>query len=99
MTLEKLRILKDEFSDEIPNRTISSYRPDKKFKVRRNWWQAVTSVLEKGLDEDIVPEKSRPDVESFVKHYTSAEFRDQPLTTKEDIRRANELLSKVLNTG
>ena len=66
------------------------------FKVRRNWWQGLVGDLERGLGNGVVPEELRPEVERFLKDYTSEEFHHQPFTTEVDIKRANGLLDRIL---
>jgi len=92
MPPERFQWLKDEFSDEIPDKVLH----DGDFKVRRIWWQGLVSNLERGLDNGVVPEEFRPEVKRFVEHYTSKEFHNQPLTTEADIKRANGLLDRIL---
>ena len=94
MSLERLQWLKDQFSDEIPDKV---RRGSGRSKARRNWWQGVVGNLERGLENGVVPEELRSDVKQFLDHYTSEEFHNQPLTTKGDIQRANDLLSKILD--
>jgi hypothetical protein len=92
MSLERFQWLKDEFSDEIPDRVL--HFGD--FKVRRIWWQGLVSNLERGLGNGVVPEELRPEVERFVEHYTSKQFHNQRLTSEADIKRANGLLDRIL---
>jgi hypothetical protein len=93
MSLERFQWLKDQFSDEIPDKVLQGRG---NFKVRRNWWQGLVGDLERGLRNGVVPEELRPDVEQFLDHYTSEEFHNQSLTTEADIQRANGLLSRIL---
>lgn len=93
MSLERFQWLREKFSDEIPDKVLHG-RGD--FKVRRNWWQGLVGDLERGLGNGVVPEELRPEVESFLDHYTSEEFHDQSLTTEVDIQRANGLLDRIL---
>ncbi len=94
---DKLRYLRDNFSDEIPDQVIHSTSPNNAFKVRRNWFQGVVATLERALDEGLV---SNPDMEwrvnVFIRDYTSQEFKDKPLTEASDIDEANRIINLVL---
>lgn len=94
MSFERFQWLRDEFSDEIPDKVLHGRG---NFKVRRNWWQGVVGDLSRGLDNGVIPDGLRPEVESFLEYYTSDEFHQQPLTTEADIQRANALLDRVLS--
>lgn len=93
MTLERLRWLRDDFSDEIPSEVMSGHG---NFKVRRNWWQGVVGYLWLGVRDASFDSKFLPDVERFLSDYTSDEFHRKPLTTEADIARANELINRLL---
>ncbi len=95
--LERLRWLRDEFSDEIPEEILSGVSPQKNFKVRRNWWQGVVGTLANALERGkITNPEVQEEVKGFLEHYTSEKFHEQPLTTAEDIKRANEIIDLVL---
>lgn len=96
--LERLRKLKDEWSDEIPKKIIHGPSSDlKKFKVRRNWWQGVVGSLAMALERGQIPNPEvQEEVKEFLEHYTSEKFHKQPLTTAEDIEKANSIINLVL---
>ncbi len=48
---DRLRHLRDDFSDEIPNEIIHSTSLNKAFKVRVGWFQGVTATLEAALEQ------------------------------------------------
>jgi hypothetical protein len=93
MTLEHLRRLHDDFSDEIPNNVLHGRG---NFKVRRNWWQGVVGDLDLLRTHGQIPPELQGEVDSFLDHYTSDEFHAQPLTTSEDLGVVNNLLSKII---
>lgn len=93
MTIEHLRRLRTEFSDEIPDKVLHG-RGD--FKVRRNWWQGVVGDLDLLRTRGQIPQELQGEVDGFLKHYTSEDFHSQPLTTVEDISRVNNLLDRIL---
>ena len=93
MTLEHLKRLKEGFSDEIPGKVLHG-KGD--FKVRRNWWQGVVGDLDRLKSKGQIPPGLEGEVEDFLTHYTSEDFHEQPLTTGEDITRANSLIDRIL---
>ena len=93
MAIEHLRFLRDKFVDEIPDEVLHGRG---NFKVRRNWWQGIVGSLEQALNQGLIPEGQRQETEDFLAHYSSEEFHDQPLTSAEDIGKANNLLDGIL---
>ena len=91
MALETLKHLRDDHDDDIPDQ--KAYGD---FKVQRKWWQKLIFGLEDAAQEGVIPEGLRDEVGAFVQHYTSEEFHKQPLTTAEDIGRANGLISRII---
>ncbi len=92
--IERLRCLRDGYSDEIPEEILHGQG---RFKVRRNWWHGLIGYLERGLEYGDIPKEFGEEIEAFVERYTSEEFHRQPLTTSDDISRANSLLDKILD--
>lgn len=93
-TMEYLAWLRDGNSDEIPPDIIHG---EGFLKVRRNWWNGLVGGLEEALRKGMVPSHLEGEVEKFLAIYASDEFRyRRPLTTKEDIERANQLLDRLL---
>ena len=93
MAMERFKRLRDEFSDEIPDKVLSGSGD---FKVRRNWWNGLVGNLDRGLKKGHIPEEHRAEAEAFIEHYGSDDFHRQPLTTEADIERANGLLDRIL---
>lgn len=94
---DKLRYLRDSFSDEIPEEVVHSTSPNKKFKVRKGWFQGVTATLERALDEGFVANHDiELQVKDFVEEYLSQDFKDKPLTEASDIFEANKIINLVL---
>ncbi|MBI2599436.1 hypothetical protein HYW43_00765 [Candidatus Daviesbacteria bacterium] len=92
-----LRFLRDDCSDEIPEEILNGLSPQKLYKVRRNWWMGVVSVLEQGLRKGEIPDlELQGQVDSFIDYYTSDQFKKQPLTKAEDIAEANRIITLIL---
>jgi len=98
--IEYLRILRDDYSDEIPNKVLNGSMPRDqiKYKVRRNWWNGLVGGLSRVQEKGLISNELQEDVTAFLEHYTSEEFHNQPLTTAEDIQKANNLLNKILGS-
>ena len=95
---DHIRFLRDTFSDEIPGEVIHSDAKNNRFKVRRNWWVGLLADLENGLEDG---EFSDPQVQREIKDFTEfyyhrPNFFDKPLTTADDIARANSLIRRIL---
>jgi len=97
---EKLTELRDDFSDEIPEKIIhSDQTSDKKYKAVKYWWTALNSYLQTGIDFDVIQEPElKKDVDAFIKKYSSKEFNNQPRTTTDNINEANKTISNVLSS-
>lgn len=92
---DRLRHLRDDWSDEIPDEIIHSTSPNKAFKVRVGWFQGVTATLEAAL-EQIDDPALEAEVTRFVNYYTSDVFKAQELTKASDIFAANRIINRVL---
>lgn len=95
--IEYLRALRDNYSDEIPEQVLhgpTSAVDRKAFKVCRNWWIGLVGGLGRLQLEGLAPPCLDEEVKSFVVYYSSDEFKR--LTTAEDIRRANDLITRIV---
>lgn len=103
--INDLKRLRDDYSDEIPEKMISGMDKNRKFKVRRNWWQGFFSLFHlvfEDLDVTDVSIKKEVDAlyEQFQKklkvwrdsHYNN----DLHKTTREEIDKANNLLTRTI---
>ncbi len=89
--------LRDGFSDEIPTEVLHSISPNNRFKVRRLWFQDVVADIEYiMMHNDVTSPDVKEKAEKFIKHVTSHEFHQQPLTSKADIEEANEVIDLIL---
>ncbi len=97
--IEYLRTLRDDYSDEIPKQVLHgpvTSSDSLKFKVRSNWWQGVVGGLGSLQEKGLVPTGLEQEVKDFVDRYTSEKFHTRTLTTKEDVVKANELITKIV---
>ena len=97
---EYLRILRDDYSDEIPEKILHGPIVDidkNIFKVRRNWWNEVVGRLARLQSKGLVPSDLEEEVKVFLAHYSSEEFHHQSLTTADDIQTANDLITRVIS--
>lgn len=98
---DRLRFYRDECSDEIPdeilNGNLSLDDPRRLYKVRRNWWQGLVGVLERGLRKgNVTDEEVEGEVRKFLEHYCSDAFKKQSRTTAMDILEVNRIITIVL---
>lgn len=101
-TIKNLKTLRDGFSDEIPDRIISSTDRINKYKVRAGWFQSVVSCLDLAelhgcVSDPVALEK----VEDFRK-WVIGDYKDRilkgGLTLREDIDKANGILNFLLSS-
>ncbi len=101
LLIEKLKHLRDDYSDEIPAEMVHSSSPERMFKVRRSWFHSLLVRLEVGLMDGVIKD---PEVVSKVEEFTQwakEDFRvrdELRVTTREDIEKANDTISCVLNS-
>ena len=73
--LERLRNLRDNYSDEIPEEILSGLSKRKKYKVRRQWFHAVVGSLWNALRTGQISDPEvQTEAKEFIKHHTSEEF-------------------------
>lgn len=96
--MEHLVHLRDKWKDEIPDRVIHSSDNDNKFKVRRNWFQAVVGTVESLVDTGQIKGSTKlRAANELMDTFTAEEFIQQDLTTPGDINNANRLIDIILN--
>jgi len=93
--LARLKYLRDEFSDEIPNEILHSPMGQPKYKVRKNWFQGVVADATNIVSSGYASEDSKRQLKEFHEYYEVSEMRSR-LTTREDIDKANSLLSSLI---
>jgi hypothetical protein len=93
--LEKLRYLRDIWSDEIPTEILHGPHGPQ-FKVRKAWFQAIYAWIEIGLDKGLVDNEIRGAYQDFH-NYIGDSWLCKRLTEKQDIEQGNKVLSSVIS--
>ena len=92
--LVELKKLRDDYSDEIPERVVSSVSGPQ-YKVRNAWFGLVSGNLEMAVLRGLVSEDLAKKQEEFADQFCNPGFGER-LTTKEDIEAANALLDEAI---
>ncbi|KKR71146.1 MAG: hypothetical protein UU12_C0007G0017 [Candidatus Woesebacteria bacterium GW2011_GWA2_40_7b] len=97
---ESLVELRDNWSEEIPDRMVHS--TDGPWKVRTGWFLSLAANLEVFRDEGFVPNDSLEIVQQYLDWWTKdyKERKSEPdvINTREDIKRGNNVINKVLES-
>lgn len=99
---ERIRELKDDYVEPIPTEIIHSNHPDfgnsPKFKCRRGWFQGIINTAVIGKMCGFLSEESEAYqiFTDFCKYLDDSGIRKR-LTTEEDIRQGNKVLTALLN--
>jgi len=79
------------WNDDIPTEILDGTAVDKKFKVRKNWFQGIVGLTGFCKMVGIFQEEDLEEINKFEIEYSSKSF-NQSLTTAEDIERGNQIL-------
>ncbi len=94
--LKIMRHSRDDFSDEIPSEILHSTMTSK-YKVRKRWFQySFYCAVELGIHHGYVNEDARQMMQAF-RDYAKTTNLSGRLTTHEDINRANEVLTTIID--
>lgn len=100
-TLELVRHLLEDFSEEIPAQIARGAPDGKLLKIQTNWFQVVVDVLQVVQEHIEFRGGTVPtEITSLLTYLTSQELKGQERNKPEDISRANnvlELSRKLLN--
>ena len=95
--IERLRQLRNDFKDEVPDRIVHSCDPDNRYKIRTGWFVGVRAdVCNLLRDGKIVDIAERAAAEELVERFSSDEWVQRDYNTPEDIAEANRLLDIIL---
>ena len=92
--LTEAKSLKDDYSEEIPIKIVHGKA---KFKVQKNWFNNITSMIQEARQEGIIKDQE------VINHYNTFErymiesgLRGRNIKV-EDIQKANEFLNYLIN--
>jgi hypothetical protein len=92
----RLRRLRFEYSDEIPEKIIHSGTGQIiKNKARKGWWQSLLGTLGMAVEDGLVSSQLTIEIDEFVQRYATTGFNRRP-TSSFDISDANNLIDKIL---
>jgi hypothetical protein len=95
--VDKLRELREDWSDEIPQEEKHSTSENNKYKVRGAWFDSVVADVWLLLEDKVITkEESKKAANELINKFTTEEFKNRELTTKEDIQTANKLIDEIL---
>jgi nucleoside diphosphate kinase len=93
---DHLKFLRDSFSNEIPTKIIHGNIDQPKYKVKKNWFQGIIADAENQISEGYASKKSKKLFEGFIEYYHNSNAINR-LTNREDIEKANRLLTSLIN--
>lgn len=99
--LEYVKYL-DSYSDEIPEEILHSSmvvdgkEVHPKFKCRKGWFAALYATIDLGSGAGYIGNNIRDMFEDFEKYADETDFRKR-LTVREDIDRANKILTAIID--
>lgn len=85
------------WSDDIPTKVLDGTAVDKKFKVRKNWFQGIVGITGFCKMIGIFSPEEFEAINVFEQKYSSLDF-NHTLTTAEDIKKGNEILEILKNS-
>lgn len=88
--------MRDDWSEEIPSEILhSNSQKGTRFKVRKAWFQGVSSWLYEGIRRSYLPPEFGGRYQEFHKRVEETKFHSRD-TTKEDIDYADRILDDIL---
>lgn len=97
--VEQLKSFREDWHDEVPEKTVHSTDADNHYKVRNAWFNNVGVTLYLlDMDGRITGKEAKEAIEEFNTTFTSDNFKDRGKTTAEDIKKANGLVDIVLES-
>jgi hypothetical protein len=94
----KLIHYKNDFHDEIPSETVHQLSPDGQYKCRIGWWQNLSNKFSLLEAMGILPEEIGRKYHQLIDRYQRKIRQNAFGVSAEEIKDANELLSKVIDT-
>ena len=94
--LKHMKFLRDDFSNEIPEKILHSNMGQPKYKVRKNWFQGVIADADCVISDGYATDHTKRLFEEFMSYYKNSDAMNR-LTKSEDIDKANKLLTSLIN--
>lgn len=91
----RLNLLLNDFSDEIPGEVIHSFTAENKFKVRAAWWSSVTLNIVGLKKADLITEDLMNEYNQIL-YFHQKNLDETGLTAKKDIEEINLFIRKVI---
>lgn len=86
----------NDFTNDIPEELVKLDDPNYyKYKVRVNWFQGVSYILESATNKQLISEGLKNEVAVFFDNFKERHAVKDVRTTKEEIEKAENLLKKV----
>lgn len=98
-SLQMLKRLRDEWSDEIPEEMISGMSENKLFKVRGNWYQGIVAHAENLLHFAPKDAPQIAEIRELIGYFCQSEEFDQKMATRvdrTDIEKGDRLIKLTL---
>lgn len=94
--LNRLKLLLNNFSDEIPSKVIHSPDEDNKYKVRASWWSSVSLNIYGLGKHGLIPKEYIEEYNKIMELHQKNLNENNGLTKAESIEAVNELIGKVI---
>ena len=88
--------LRNNWSDEIPDKSVGGASKKRFYKVRKNWFTEVNMALKDGELYGLFSDDFNRDIQKFSNFVTGNEFKMR-MTTKEDIDMANQIIDRAIS--
>ncbi len=95
--LKRLKSLRDEHSDSIPDEMLIGTKDRTRYKVKKSWFQLVIADAQNIILDGYASERSAGLFYGMLDYFEETRFSNRFLTEREDIVKANSLLSSLIN--
>lgn len=92
----RLKIMKEEYSNIIPNESVHSGSKNNRYKCRKGWWSGLRNEFDILEEIKVLPEKLIQNYQSVWQKYLDAINLDDYGVKPENILEANRLIDQTL---